>query len=1070
MAAPWILASKLSAPVRPAAWLPRPGLLPGERLPPCTLVVAGQGGGKTLALLELAGRCAPEAILLWYALDELDADPVSFFQHLLAGMRRHVPGFASELDDVLTGPAPDPRRVWRGFFATLGAYNLPGLVLALDDLHYLAEARPEWVRALGPFLEHLPPGTHVLASARRTLPLPRAKLVAARVLAELDATALRFDATEAVAYLTLRAPNGDVPAAWRERAATLDGWPLGLALVSADADFVGAGRGKGEDALGSFIAEELVAGQPAACQAFMLRAALLEELVPAALETSFPGLEAQRWLAHLEAEQLIMRVADGRGYRFPAYLVGFLRAEAARSLGAEQLGAAHRQAAAYHRAHGRADMAIPHLLASGDRAEAAEVCRAIFPALGAQGRFEPIERWLASFPAAFVAGDGTLLLWRGHLLARRGEASQALEAYADARALFAAAGDRPGELKALVRQCTLLAHGQDAPRLGPLIMQALALLPLGEDVDRADLAMVRALQADQRGDLGLLQECNEAILALPALEPELGSAHWIARINMYTLALHRGELDGAARHAAEAIAVAERHGLAAYARVASFMAAHLDLVVGETERAAAFVRHLPPGWEDLLESHDLGCALAIIGQLHEVKEDWRLAEDALARARALFERAGHKLAVKVALERQAWLAIARGQPGRALVLCDEVEAGGDSAYDLALALARARARHLAGDVVGAGAAWTPLIAELDRQQARLLAMRARLYAAATCLKSGQADEARTAVDSALELAVALGYGFLRHQDRTLWQELEPLLATTPPAPLAGPGAASTPDAPAHRVAVDASAGTAEASKGLLEIRCFGGFEVRLAGGALEHWPRRKAKRVLAALALCRGELDSAGLAAVFEEPDGEAGVTAIRLAVMALRRVLEPDLGKGEASRYVRSTGEGYALAMAEVAYLDVRAFAEGLARADKLAATDATAAAAAYAEALEHYRGNLLEEPLFAGPFDLDRLRFQREALAAADFLQRYHLGRGDSAGAERWLRRAIAIAPCDEAAYLALMRFYQAAGETDRMRQTYWDHRKELKLQLDLAPGEEFEAAYRELLGAKPAARVAR
>ena len=122
-------------------------------------------------------------------------------------------------------------------------------------------------------------------------------------------------------------------------------------------------------------------------------------------------------------------------------------------------------------------------------------------------------------------------------------------------------------------------------------------------------------------------------------------------------------------------------------------------------------------------------------------------------------------------------------------------------------------------------------------------------------------------------------------------------------------------------------------------------------------------------------------------------------------------------------------------------------------------AAAAAYEEALGHYRGNLLEETFFAGLFEPERLAFLRDAMEALRTLHDLHLGRGDRSSAEQALRRAMALAPTEEEPYLLMMRFHQANGAPERVRQTYWDYRKALKAALDLAPGPEFEAAYQDL-----------
>ena len=61
--------------------------------------------------------------------------------------------------------------------------------------------------------------------------------------------------------------------------------------------------------------------------------------------------------------------------------------------------------------------------------------------------------------------------------------------------------------------------------------------------------------------------------------------------------------------------------------------------------------------------------------------------------------------------------------------------------------------------------------------------------------------------------------------------------------------------------------------------------------------------------------------------------------------------------------------------------------------------------------------------------------------------------------LVRAFAIAPLDEAAALALMRFFHRQGREDRLRQAYWDHRRMLKTQQELAPSAPLEAAYLEM-----------
>jgi DNA-binding SARP family transcriptional activator len=407
------------------------------------------------------------------------------------------------------------------------------------------------------------------------------------------------------------------------------------------------------------------------------------------------------------------------------------------------------------------------------------------------------------------------------------------------------------------------------------------------------------------------------------------------------------------------------------------------------------LRELPPRWVEQLEWQDQAAALTIAGHAHHVRGEFRRAEELLARALALFEQADHRLGKVMCLERMAWLAISRGQPLRALTLCESAGPG-TSDYDLALEVARRRAAHLAGQP----AAWDDLLASLEARQSRLLLARARLYAAAA---AGQP------VGPVMAEAEARGYGFLRQQDPALWAELE-----------------KTPVADTR-----------------LEVFCFGGMEVRLDGRSVDQWPRRKAKRALAALALSPRGLDAATLADVLEE-SGSNAASNVRTVVMALRKLVGGDT-------YVLSIPDGYRLAPS--ATVDLWAFDAAL---EAARTADAEEAARQHQRALELYRGRLLVDGLFAGFFETERRGYERRMLQAAFALQAYHERRGDVRAVEEVLQRAATLAPCDEEPYLALVKLYARQARADRARQVYWDYRRALKAHLGTAPDAAFEQAY--------------
>jgi DNA-binding SARP family transcriptional activator len=246
---------------------------------------------------------------------------------------------------------------------------------------------------------------------------------------------------------------------------------------------------------------------------------------------------------------------------------------------------------------------------------------------------------------------------------------------------------------------------------------------------------------------------------------------------------------------------------------------------------------------------------------------------------------------------------------------------------------------------------------------------------------------------------------------------------------------------------------------LLALRCLGGFEVRQGGVLLDQWPRRKAKLLLAVLALHPDGLPRAELAALVGG-DETNPANVLRVNTWALRRALEPTLEKGEASRYVLHEGDNLRLAWDQVASLDLADHEAAMAEGDRLREADARAAAAAYERALGLVRGNLLDDgPLYAA-LAPRREAINRRVVAALIWLCAHHRKLGDYRRAEAALTRAAELAPWDEEVYLGFMRLYRALGQTDKLRRAYWDCRRALKAHVDRTPSDAFEAAYRGLL----------
>ncbi|MEB3223747.1 MAG: BTAD domain-containing putative transcriptional regulator [Candidatus Sericytochromatia bacterium] len=1051
-----ILRGKITRPGLAPAHLAR-ALWPEPGLPAATVLLAGPGHGKTQAMLSLAAQAEraghPTA---WVSFDELDADALGVFRHLVAAVREQVPPFGSETEALLGSPRLDPRVLWQVFFRELAAYNAqPGLLLFLDDVHHLLAGVPEVVRGLAFHLDKLPGCVHLVLSSRQRLGTSLERLEALGRLRLLGPGELRLSEAEAQRLWEASRPE-PCPTDWPEVVRLYEGWPLGVAWAASRPPAAPAGPARGTGPLGMafgatrpggvggprvtnaqllrYIAEELFGAQSVVLQQLMVRSALLLAVTPAAVSAACELPDPEAGLLALADAHLAEPLPDG-AYRYPTYLRDFLVTEAKRRLPLDALRALHARAGEHFLAVGKPELAFPHLLEGQAWPLALQTLRAEAPTLLARGAQGQLQRWLAAFPEALQGAPWVQFFW-GSLAWRAGEPARAGAHWAEALAGFRRDGEAAGETKALVRLYTMAVNQDDAAagdRHGELVA---ALARAGADEDRADLLLAEALEADRRGDVAAWQAANEVVLAMPVgPRIELAQCACIAHMNLFTLALHQGELARARLHVDETQRLAGQWAFGPEGLFAGILRAHLQLLTDDVEAGGAVLRALPPSWEEALDWHDRASTLYILGGFHILQGDWRLADERLRRSQALFTQAGFPLGEKLPRERLAWLALQRGRPEDAVATVDgagPLERG--NVYDLALRLVRARALTLLGRTDEALEALGAIAQDARAMRAPLAEVRAALYEAAARMRAGDAAQGQAVLADAQATLERHGYEFLRRQDPALWQDL-----AAARAPVQGATAAAAPE-------------------GRLGLHLFGTFEVRLDDILLATWPRRKAKVVLAALALEPRGLPALTLAELIE--DRTARQAGVQMCVMALRRVLEPELADGSLSRFVKLQQDRYTLVEEALATCDVREYARrvqaGL-RARDAAPEEALTALEA---ALELYRGGLLEEPFFEPWFEAEREGFRRQAVAALAWLHDRHVYLGHEAEAQHCLERAAAIAPCDDDVVIQALRHHALRRAPERVRAAYWDHRKALHRRLDRTPSEDVEQAYREAL----------
>ncbi|GAA1532089.1 BTAD domain-containing putative transcriptional regulator [Nocardioides humi] len=229
-------------------------------------------------------------------------------------------------------------------------------------------------------------------------------------------------------------------------------------------------------------------------------------------------------------------------------------------------------------------------------------------------------------------------------------------------------------------------------------------------------------------------------------------------------------------------------------------------------------------------------------------------------------------------------------------------------------------------------------------------------------------------------------------------------------------------------AVPRPAVVAEERVAPLEVRCFGGFSVRVDGAVPTfRGVRPRARELLRMLALDAGSQVHRELIidALWPQLDYGSGTHNLHVSISSLRTALEPGVGRG-ASRFLVRDGDRYALLLPPGSTADLVDFTHHVRVAEESrAAGESDAAVAALERALELYAGDVLPED---GPAEWAvavRDRFKVRACEAAALLGDLHLHAGRPEEAAAALQRSLEIEPCRDASWRLLIRAYEATGD---------------------------------------------
>lgn len=411
--------AKLTAPRLPGA-LPRTRLfqrLDAARAHPVVWVTGPPGAGKTtLAGSYLEARDLP---VLWYQVDEGDADVASFFYYLGQAVRqaaprrrRAMPLFTPEYQRGLAA-------FTRNYFETLFQHLPRPAALVFDNFHEAAADSP-FQDMIAAALAMVPAGANVIVLSRAPPPPALARLLANGQVAVLGWEDLRLTEAEVEALLQLRSRPGTPTPDPAAVLARTEGWAAGLILLQEAGAPLGpeAAVGPGtqdQSMLFAYFAGEVFDRTDPGMQTFLLKTAFLPRMtVPMAAELSGDA-EAGRRLAQLERLHYftLRHAASEPLYQYHPLFRRYLLARAEEALSAVELTVVKWTAARLLEADHQLEAAVELLRAVQDWRRLGELIRAWAPALSRQGRYRTLAEWIAAMPPAEGDAQPWLAYWQG---------------------------------------------------------------------------------------------------------------------------------------------------------------------------------------------------------------------------------------------------------------------------------------------------------------------------------------------------------------------------------------------------------------------------------------------------------------------------------------------------------------------------------------------------------------------------------------------------------------------------------------------------------------------------------
>jgi LuxR family maltose regulon positive regulatory protein len=368
------------------------------------ILIRGPAGfGKTTVMAQLLERYRKEGTAVaWVNLDEADNDLPRFLSCMLVAIKNQLqPESTLQADDA--DVSSDAGQLTLELAKRLGQSNVP-FALFLDEVEVISD--PAVLAFIKQLIARLPANSRLVLGSRCVPDIGLGRLRAHAELLEVVPEQLRFSDDEAKLFLTQRRGLKLKPEQVQSLLRSTEGWPTALWLASValerrtNAEEFIAGFAGSSAAITEYLADDVMAGQPAEIREFLLKTSILSQFDAALCDAVCGRSDSAELLERLERSNLFLSLVDERQglYRYHSLFRGFLQSQLSRRYG-NSLPSLHRAAADWFLAQGRPIPAIDHALEAGDLALAIPLLEQHAESLLNEGRLRLLTRWLETYPA-----------------------------------------------------------------------------------------------------------------------------------------------------------------------------------------------------------------------------------------------------------------------------------------------------------------------------------------------------------------------------------------------------------------------------------------------------------------------------------------------------------------------------------------------------------------------------------------------------------------------------------------------------------------------------------------------